>query len=254
MVYIPGDGQIDFSIIGSLKCNLKCSFCMYDAGPQNGKELDDNMLVDFLETVDWSTVNSVGFYGGEISINTELWGHYIDAVNDAIKRGMNRRKWKGHKWCITNGSWSERHPSFYSFINFANGHDLRVYISTTEEHKDHQDLNKIKLLVASGDRFKFKKDDLKGKLLPMGRNKKELWTCSKRCLRLERHRIAILPNGDVIYQKCDGVYPVIANIMGEQITWTKVMYMLNNQFRCPYLDEDMGAISWEMKAGATETP
>ena len=198
MVHIPGDGKVDLSIIGSLHCNLNCSFCMYNAGPNNNKKLDDQALSDFLETVDWDMVNSVGFYGGEISTNSKLWGDYIDRVDHAIKRGMGRRKWKGHKWCITNGTWSERHPSFYSFIVLANDKDLQVFISTTEEHKDRQDRNKLKLLVASSDRFKFKKDDLKSKLLPMGMNKQELWTCSKRCLRLERHRMAIMHSCDII--------------------------------------------------------
>lgn len=249
MVHIPGDGKVDLSIIGSLHCNLRCSFCMYDAGPSNGRELDRNILNAFLRTVDWDTINSVGFYGGEISTNLKVWGSCISKVDLHAPK-----KWNGHKWCITNGSWSKHHPDFYSFINFANNKDLRVFISTTEEHRAHQDPEKLRILVESSDRFKFKKDDLKSKLLPMGRNKQELWTCSKRCLRLERHRMAILPNGDVIYQKCDGIYPVIANITSEEITWAKITYMLNNQFRCSYLNEDMGAISWEMRAEAMEIP
>lgn len=255
MVFIPGDSKVDLSIIASLKCNLSCWFCMYSAGPNNGKILCHDSLSVFLGSVNWDDINSIGFYGGEISVDTSLWQTYIDTVDHHINYQTNEagnavkrtRKWKGHKWCITNGSWSEHHVKFYSFIHWASNLDLQVFISTTEAHKKHQDTEKLQLLVSSSDRFRFKKDDLKSKLLPMGRNKKPLWTCSKRCLRLERHRLAILPNGDVIYQKCDGVYPVIANIMSKQITWTRLMWMLNNQFRCKYLDEDMGAISWEMK-------
>ncbi|GAF76804.1 unnamed protein product, partial [marine sediment metagenome] len=51
------------------------------------------------------------------------------------------------------------------------------------------------------------------KLLPMGRNATEEWNCTRRCLRDKKpKRFAVMPNGNIIFQTCDGVYPIVGNI------------------------------------------
>ena len=39
-VTVPLDRPVDLSFVPSLRCDLRCSFCMYDAGPDNDAVLD----------------------------------------------------------------------------------------------------------------------------------------------------------------------------------------------------------------------
>lgn len=253
---IPGTGIYDLSIVASLYCNLTCPHCQYSAGPDKTEWLDETVLDLFLKTLDWSEINSVGFYGGEISTNLEIWKGYIQAVDlsqleywNEDKRRYNR--FKKPMWCVTNGSWSEKEYSFYQMIDFVRRHDLTVYISTTPWHRAHQDYRRLKLLTNTSDRFKFKKDDTKSRLLPMGRNYSEDWYCTRRCLREEAtDRLAIMPNADIIYQKCDGIYPTVINVSSQVVTWTYVKYSLYHQTRCPMMTKDIGEPSWVVKAAA----
>lgn len=245
MVYVPGNGLIDLSIMPWLECDLQCPHCQYDAGPEHDEHLDRMELIKFLQTVDWADINSIGFYGGEVFLDLNTFGRYVAIVKSAqLNAGIKKTKLKP-MWCISNGTFSKSASHFANVITFVHLHNLRVYISTTSYHKEDQH-KRIRNLTKASDNFRFKKDDTKSRLLPMGRNYVEDWYCTRRCQRLEIDRLAIKPNGDVLYQKCDGIYPVVGNISGNHVSWTGLKYLINTQFNCPMLhkDIDLGEPSW----------
>lgn len=253
MVYVPGDGTVDLSIIPWLECDLECPHCQYSAGPNKKEKLYQPMLARFLISIDWNTINSIGFYGGEVFLNPSMFGSYIQLVEQAQKHcGIKKTKFKP-MWCISNGTFTKATSTHYNTVVFTHKHNLTVHISTTPHHKKNQHEGRARSLITGSQAFRFKKDDTKKRLLPMGRNYTSDWYCTRRCQRLERLRLAIKPCGDVIYQKCDGVYPVIANIGNDRMTWTQMMYMLKSQFKCPQLAKgidyfDLGEPSWKMRA------
>ena len=267
MVQIIGQGKIDLSFMVSLKCNLECPHCQYNAGPNHDEDLDIERLQSFIKGAvpDWDNFNSFGFYGGEPSLSLELWGLYILMIDEIQKYevyGTRRyKKWKRPIWMITNGTWSTSDSDFHQMVNFATQYDLQVFISTTPYHQEHQNRKRLEILVRNSERFRFKKDDTRSRLLPMGRNYDDDWSCTRRCERIEEtERLAIKPNGDVIYQKCDGVYPVVANISPSTVTWYGVKYMLAHQLdnNCPVLhpitQRDTGDPSWRNKLEARFNP
>lgn len=86
MVKVSGDKfdltRVDLSIMPSLECNLSCTFCMYSAGPNNFLTLDVEQTHRFLETVDWDIVPVCGFYGGEPSVDMELYDIFVNMIPD----------------------------------------------------------------------------------------------------------------------------------------------------------------------------
>jgi hypothetical protein len=268
MVQVIGEGKIDLSFMVSLECNLECPHCQYSARPNYpGDDLDITRLKDFMKGAipAWDNFNSFGFYGGEPSLDLDKWGMYILLIDDIQKYEVyGTRRYKNNRkpmWMITNGTWSTSDTEFHRIVDFAFKHDLQVFISTTPYHQEHQDVRKLKVLVRNSKHFRFKKDDTKSRLLPMGRNYDDDWSCTRRCERIEEtERLAIKPNGDVIYQKCDGIYPVVANISPNTVTWYSVKYMLAHQLdnNCPVLhpitQRDIGDPSWRNKLEARFNP
>ncbi len=253
MVYVPGDGTVDLSIMPWLECDLECPHCQYSAGPNKEGKLNQKVLRRFLRTVDWNAINSIGLYGGEVFLNPQQFSYYINIIkNVQLESGTKKTKLKP-MWCISNGTFTRATSTHYNTVVFAHKHNLTVHISTTPYHKEYQDERRARSLITGSQAFCFKKDDTKKRLLPMGRNYTSDWYCTRRCQRLERLRLAIKPNGDVIYQKCDGVYPVVANIGNDRMTWQNVMYLLKSQFKCPQLEKDvdyfdLGEPSWNRVA------
>ena len=243
---IPGDGLIDLSIMPWLKCDLECPHCQYSAGPDNGGVLHPGELYKFLHSVDWNDINSIGFYGGEMFLDIRGFGQYIEIVTKSQEhKGIKKHKFKP-MWVISNGTFSTAQSHLSNVVTFVHMHKLKVFNSTTPYHKEHQH-PRIKHLTKISDNFSFKKDDTQSRLLPMGRNATEDWYCTRRCQRQEAtERLAVTPSGDVIYQKCNGVYPVIASIRGNHVNWITVKYYLKNYFKCPMLaeDADLGGPSW----------
>lgn len=252
---IEGEGSVDLSIMPWLECDLRCPHCQYDAGPElnhnnRGGHLSQQELFKFLRTVNWSDINSIGFYGGEMFLDLPLFSRYVSITKQAqLDAGIKKTKLKP-MWVISNGTFSKALSHFGNVVSFIHLTGLKVFISTTPHHKAHQH-PRIRGLAKSSDNFKFKKDDTKSRLLPMGRNYHENWYCSRRCQRLEAtERIAIKPNGDVIYQKCDGIYPVLGSIAGNHVSYAMIKLYMKNYIKCPMLDEgvDLGEPSWVMYA------
>lgn len=199
MVEIANKKRIDLSFIPSYFCNLKCDFCMYSCSPDNNNFMKWERVKQFIDTIDWSWINSIGFYGGEVSLFIEEWNQIVEYLPKDVE-----------KWCITNGSWSSRYNKMFAFLLFIKKHNIRCYVSSTPFHKKYQYLPVIDLINSRGD-IEIKEDDTKGHLLPMGRNKKDSWKCSEKCKRINSAmRYALTPMGNIIFQSCDGVYPIIS--------------------------------------------
>lgn len=198
MVETPDRSRIDLSFIPSYFCNLKCDFCMYSCSPDNNIFMDMDRVKEFIDTIDWSWINSIGFYGGEVSLFIKKWNHILEYLPEDIE-----------KWCITNGSWSTRFDETSAFMLFIQKYDIKCYVSSTPYHKKYQYSTLIDLLFLYG-KLEIKDDDMQGHLLPMGRNGSDDWYCSKKCKAITNAvRYALTPTGNIIFQSCDGVYPIV---------------------------------------------
>ena len=201
MVTVNGKNRsgIDFSIMPTLECNLECSFCMYDCSSDTKLQIDFVKLEKFLPTIPEKAVNSWGLYGGEPSINIPLYERVLDLLPKEVP-----------KFVITNGTWTK--PFDDQFSRFVSKYNLHCYISSTPEHLIFQDTYVLKVLE-SFDEYTIKHDDTKERMLPMGRNRTEKWDCTTKCLWNKKPlRFAVRPSGDIIFQSCDGIYPVVGNI------------------------------------------
>jgi len=203
MVMIAGNNNdgIDFSFMPSLECDLQCPHCMYDAGYKNTENIDLKQLKKFIRTIPFNMINSFGFYGGEPSINIPLYKTVMKMLPTVVP-----------KWTITNGTWTKYIEPRTDFMNFVDKFNLKVFISSTPYHTAAQDRRILSILRNYRDNYIVKKDDTLNKLLPMGRNSKDVWECTQKCKTMAGpERYAVMPNGDVIFQSCDGVYPVVGD-------------------------------------------
>lgn len=186
------------SFIPSLKCNNKCTFCMYQAGPDVDVQLNLDDAARFVETVDWNKICGWGFYGGEPSINMELYQQFIDLIPKDVL-----------KFIITNGSWSMDIDKLHTFLKWCSG-QFKIYISRTKEHQKCQCPPVIdKLSPLRGIVVKEEDEEMH----PMGRNFKGGVNCTEKCMKHEQPvRLGLFPTGDVLLQNCDGAYPVVSHI------------------------------------------
>ena len=170
---------------------------MYDAGPDNDAVLDLEATRRFLGTVDWDRVNSCGFYGGEPSVDLPVYQRFVDLIPAETPR-----------FVITNGSWSTGPiGQIMEFLKFCADNHMGIVVSGTPEHREHQDRNVLEALAAESEGIRLKGDD---RIHAMGRAARESWTCGFRCQGYTiPTRLAVMPGGDIIFQNCDGVYPVV---------------------------------------------
>ncbi|MFW9871730.1 MAG: radical SAM protein [Candidatus Thorarchaeota archaeon] len=198
--------MFDLSFIPSYKCNLNCWFCMYDCGPDKIESLDINNAKYFIDNLDLSKIHMFGFYGGEVSVDKELYQKFIDLTPENIPR-----------FTITNGSWSSDKDEAKKFLKFIYKNKLDTKISNTKEHRNFQDREFLNVLIKYTKPYLKmyikENDDTKSRLLPMGRLSRRPFSCSKKCTQVDGdlYRIAMEPNGNIIFQNCDGVYPVVGN-------------------------------------------
>ena len=193
---------IDLSFMPSLQCDLSCAHCMYGSSPTNTAALDFEATKAFAETIDWDLINSCGFYGGEPGINLRMYQDFMDL----IPRGIP-------KFTITDGTWSRTPGRTRKFVEFAERNDLQVFVSTTKYHTPFQDAERLAEVYNEHDRFVHKDGDGDEDLIPMGRMAVEDWSCGFRCITDDGPvRFALYPGGTIIFQTCDGVYPVVSTI------------------------------------------
>jgi hypothetical protein len=192
----------DLSFIYSKRCDLRCPFCMYSSGPEVTGTLDLVKLERWLETVDMSRIASFGFYGGEVSI--ELPG------NSRILRMLPPEK---PRFVITNGSWSMGEYQTEKFLEWCAEHHMFIVVSGTPEHRKHQNRKVLEALKEEQpDAIRLK--PLEEEFHPMGRLEGAFpVACTNKCMSWKRAlRVAVQPDGTIIFQNCDGVYPTVGTI------------------------------------------
>ena len=191
--------KVSLCFVPSLKCNNRCSFCMYEAGPNRDVILDLDKTKRFVETVLWDKVCGFGLYGGEPSIETDLYQQFCDLIPNSIQ-----------KFVITNGAWSKSEEETKQFLSWCVNKFHIIISSCTEEHRVNQNFKVIQeLSEKDGVTVKFLDEEIH----PMGRAYFGDVKCYEKCLwHVQPIRFALFPTGDVILQNCHGAYPVISNI------------------------------------------
>jgi hypothetical protein len=193
----------DLSFMYSKRCNLSCSFCMYNSSPTVDDAMDLVALRSWLETVDMNQIASFGIYGGEPSINLNEYARIMDMLAHLDKP----------HFIITNGSWSRDYDCTMRFLEFCAQYRMHIVVSGTPEHRAHQDRTVLEWLAKQEPgAFRLKPEE--ENFHPMGRLVGKMpFSCSRKCMSWNRAlRVAVQPDGSIIFQNCDGVYPVVGNI------------------------------------------
>ncbi len=191
---------IDFSIMPSFRCNLRCWFCMYNGSPNAKAELDYEKTKLFLAHFDWVQINAFGFYGGEPSVDTPLYDRFIELIPDSIP-----------KFVITNGTWSMSNKDTVLFLKWCSHRRLHIIVSSTSEHIQHQRRNFLEnLAIELGGAIEIKKPDA---IHAQGRAKGKpgiISDCGLACRRKDRNiRLGLKPDGNIVFQNCHGEYHIV---------------------------------------------
>ena len=191
---------IDFSIMPSFRCNLRCWFCMYNSSPDIEQELDYRKTKLFLSQFDWSQINAFGFYGGEPSIDMPLYDKFIKLVPSDIP-----------KFVITNGTWSRNEKDAIEFLKWCTRYNFYVIISSTPEHIKYQRRSFLESLAGRfNEMIELKKPD---EIHAQGRAKGKIGVvsdCKGTCLRTDRNiRLGLKPDGNIVFQNCHGEYHIV---------------------------------------------
>ncbi len=195
-----GRDKYDLSFMYSKHCDLACPFCMYNSSPNVDDAVDLDELLQFITTIDFSMINSFGFYGGEPSLFIEENSKIMDLLPQSIP-----------KFVITNGTWSHRVRKTTDFLLWCGKYHLKVFISQTPYHRGFQNERIIQKVARNYDFINLKEPDTK--MIPMGRLRKPIIKCTSQCSWDTRPtRIAVQPDGSIIFQTCDGSYPVVGHI------------------------------------------
>ena len=189
----------DLSFIYSLKCNIDCSFCMYDCGPDRTDFIEIVLLREWLATVDMNKIASFGVYGGEPSILLDGYSECMDLVSHLDKP----------HFVITNGSWSKDIEQCGKSLKFCGKYKMQIIVSGTPEHRRHQDRQILEALNKEfPDAFRLK--PLEENYHAMGRMEGKMpFSCTGKCMWWDKAiRIGVFPDGSVLFQSCDGKYPL----------------------------------------------
>ena len=217
----------DLCFMYSLKCDLTCSFCMYNCHPGIDEVLSLDKLSVWLKTVDTSKIASFGVYGGEPSILLHGYAKCMDLVNHLDKP----------HFVITNGTWSKSLEKTKKFLEFCAKYKMHIVISGTPEHRAHQDRRIIEALAKehpNAFRLKPKEENYHA----MGRLKDKIpFKCTQKCMWWKKAiRIAVLPDGCILLQNCDGIYPIVGNMSEPfRLIDNRIQRLRGNGFddRCP---------------------
>jgi hypothetical protein len=157
----------------------------------------------WLTSVDMSRIASFGVYGGEVSVAYDGFGACLDLVNHLKKP----------QFVLTNGSWSTSFDKTMEFLSFCNRYRLFVVVSGTPEHRRYQNREVLESLAAAQPST-FRLKPIEENFHAMGRLAGVIpFSCSRKCAWWGRAlRIAVQPDGTIIFQNCDGIYPVVGNI------------------------------------------
>lgn len=197
---------------------------MYQAGPEMDIQLNLDDAKQFVDTVDWDKICGWGFYGGEPSIEMDLYQQFYDLLPEEVS-----------KFIITNGSWSKSKCYTRRFLRWCRD-KFDIHISSgTDEHRAQQDPDVISTLSQyEGIHVRYEEEELH----PMGRNFKGTVKCTEKCLwHKQPIRLGLFPTGDVLLQNCDGAYPVMSHIdQGFTVAFDRaVQIRKDGRYECKWL-------------------
>jgi hypothetical protein len=174
---------------------------MYDCSPENQTILDYEKTKQFLEGFDWTMINIFGFYGGEPSINTELYDKFIALIPKNTP-----------KFVITNGTWSTSKDETDKFLEWCFKNQMWLIVSSTPEHIKHQRREFLEILSRNLNKevpgFMVLKDPDEIHAQGRARNYPDIpKDCKLSCRRTDRNtRLGLKPDGNVVFQNCHGEY------------------------------------------------
>jgi len=177
---------------------------MYEGGPDKTEVLNLIDLLTFINTIDFALINSVGLYGGEPTLHLDAYNRIAAMLPTTTPI-----------WMISNGAWSKDPDRLVDLIRWCRAIGLRrLIVSGNPEQVKHQDARALHVLSEEcPEAVTLKEPD--GSMLMMGRLAHR-WdgVCSGKCSwkKSDPTRIAVTPPGDIMFQTCDGSYPVIGNI------------------------------------------
>jgi len=233
--------MFDLSFIYTKRCDLECPFCMYSSGPDVNDSIDLDALAKWLGTVDMEHIASFGLYGGEVGIALAGFGACMDMATALADKP---------RFVITNGSWSTNIARTTEFIEFVMKYRCHVVVSGTPEHRRHQNRSVLEALKEEQpDAITLKPKD--ENFHAMGRLEGKMkFSCSMKCMWWEKaSRIAVQPDGTIIYQNCDGVYPVVGNLSEPfDVVRERVSQMKASGFGrvCPHYERAQRALELEL--------
>jgi len=202
------DNQLmyDLSFMYTKRCDLECPFCMYSSNPRITETLDLNQLHWWLKSVRYPKIASLGAYGGEVGVDLEGWDKIFYQLPIHIP-----------KFVITNGTWSTDPKRTDDFLDFCARWKMHVVVSGTPEHRKHQNRSVLEDLKAEQpETFTLKPKE--ENFHPMGKLEGKMlgYHCSYKCMWWNRAlRICVMPEGDILFQNCDGSYPIVGTICEE---------------------------------------
>ena len=142
------------------------------------------------------------------------------------------------RFVITNGTWSTDPARTEEFLDFCRRYDCYMVVSGTPWHRRYQDRSVLEALrEGRPDAVRLKPAG--ESFHAMGRLEGRMqFSCTHKCMWWGRAlRIAVQPDGTIIFQNCDGVYPVVGDL-GESFSGlgARVTKMRREGFRdvCPY--------------------
>jgi len=196
--------KFDLSFQYSNECDLHCSFCMYSCGPEVKDRLDLDKLKSFIKTIDFGKcINSIGLYGGEVSLHLEEYTKIVKMLPKETK-----------VWTITNGTWSKELDKGEKFLTWAKNNNISpIIVSGNYEQQNSQDTEWLVILQRLIPSVIILKES-DAEFLSMGRLANQKVSCSEKCFWKEDQatRIAVMPSGNIMFQTCDGSYPIVGNI------------------------------------------
>lgn len=231
--------KFDLTFMYTERCDLDCPFCMYESGPDVQGVLDLDLLEKWLRTMNYDRIASFGAYGGEVSVDYDGWTKCFEMV---------RRECKPH-FVITNGSWSTDPDKTSEFMKWAIMNRCHIVVSGTPYHRRFQDrevLERIKSISPEHVTLKPKEENFHAMRRLEGKMK---FSCSRKCMWWSRAlRLAIKPDGSIIFQNCDGVYPTVGGIWEP---WTvieqriRLLRASGFDVRCPHYNSEAARLGFE---------
>jgi hypothetical protein len=187
----------DLSFMYSRECNLRCPFCMYNSGPEVKDRLSLSALYDFIQTIPMDRINSPSA---------------SMAANQRCSSPRTPGSWAGchedkPRFMISNGYWSRDQHDATIVKWYAKHFGFKVFVSSTAAHQRVQDAEILAKICRATTPNSSRSRQRRPSSCPMGRLAGQSRSPAPSAATGTRRplRLAVQPDGSVIFQTCDGV-------------------------------------------------